>query len=59
MTAKQARWGKRFLVMTIMLLFLIALCMLGGITASIPARQPSSLGSRMSIYPLSSFINKP
>ena len=44
MTAKQARWGKRFLVMTIMLLFLIALCMLGGITASIPARAAQQFG---------------
>ncbi len=44
MTAKTNKWGKRFLLFTIMILFLVALCFFGTMTASIPARTAQQFG---------------
>ena len=44
MTSNKKKWGKRFLLFTIMTLFLIALCIFGGIAASIPARTAQQYG---------------
>lgn len=42
--AKRESWGKRFLVLFILLLLLIALCLLAGIAATIPARTAELFG---------------
>ena len=44
MTSKKNGCGKRFLGLTIMVLFLVALCIFGGIAASIPARTAQEYG---------------
>lgn len=44
MSDKKNRWGKRILGLTIMVLFLVALCLLGLIAASIPSRAAESFG---------------
>ena len=44
MTSDKKKWGKRFLLFAIMTLFLIALCIFGGIAASIPARTAQQYG---------------
>lgn len=44
MTSKKGKWAKRFLLLIIMVLFLIALCFFGGIAASIPARTAQQFG---------------
>lgn len=44
MTSKENKWGKRFMLLIIMILFLIALCFFGGIAASIPARTAQTFG---------------
>lgn len=44
MTSKNTSHGKRFLLVTILLLILIALCLIGGIAASIPARTAELFG---------------
>lgn len=44
MTSKTRKWGKRFLFLSIMILFLIALCLFGVIGASIPARTAQQFG---------------
>ena len=44
MTSNKNKWGKRFMLLIIMILFLIALCFIGGIAASIPARTAQQFG---------------
>ena len=44
MSDNKNRWGKRFLGLSIMVLFLVALCLLGLIAASIPSRAAESFG---------------
>ncbi len=44
MSDRKAKWGKRFLGLSIMTLFLVALCLLGLIAASIPSRAAESFG---------------
>ncbi|RLD00589.1 MAG: endolytic transglycosylase MltG [Chloroflexi bacterium] len=44
MTSIKNKWGKRFMLVIIMILFLIALCLFGGIAASIPARTAQQFG---------------
>ncbi|MEJ2447307.1 MAG: endolytic transglycosylase MltG [Anaerolineales bacterium] len=45
MSTKNNRWGKRLLGLSIMVLFLAALCLLGVIAGSIPSRAAQSFGS--------------
>lgn len=44
MSSDKNKWGKRFLLLTIMTLFLITLCFFGMIAASIPARTAQQFG---------------
>ena len=44
MSTRKNKWSKRFLLVMIMALFLIALCFFGGIAASIPARTAQQYG---------------
>ncbi len=44
MSTKKNRWGKRLLGLSIMVLFLAALCLLGVIAGSIPSRAAQSFG---------------
>jgi len=53
MTEKKNRWGKRILLLIILILFLIALCFLGGIAASIPARAAQQFGQPAADLPIS------
>jgi UPF0755 protein len=44
MTSSRRKWGGRFLLFLIMILFLVALCLFGVIGASIPARAAQQYG---------------
>ena len=44
MSPKSNKWGRRFLLLTIMVLFLITLCFFGAMAASIPARTAQEFG---------------
>lgn len=44
MTTNKNKWGRRFLLMVIMALFLITLCLFSSIAASVPARTSQQFG---------------
>lgn len=44
MTSRETRWGRRLLLLTIMVLFLVALCLFSMMAASLPARTAQQFG---------------
>lgn len=53
MTSTTKKWGKRFLLLVIMSLFLITLCLFGSMAASIPARTSQQFGQPDPDLPIS------